>query len=783
MKRLNFRVLKTISIQVSHPLSYPLVYLACTPSLYCYAKWRTSLAVRVVMETSEHAQYSVRAYLVVIMADAPDGVDKPLEELEEEITCGVCHGHYQQAKLLPCNHYYCAACIEEMAKHSKGKPFDCPECRKTTTLPPGGVAELDGAFFVERMKDVYGKMAKAEGKVEAVCEQCEEGKAVAFCRQCTEFICEDCVRSHQKLKVFAGHKVTSLADLKRGGAKHITLKEAPLPKCPDHDELMKIFCFDCNRLVCRDCVLYDHREHKSDFVKKRASESRKTLRDSLAPLLKVQDDIAGAEKAIVAEKTLVSTQNVEICKSIQQSFDNLEAILNQCKVELDQRKAELVKQANILAQSKEAALTAQMRELQVAQTEIQSLVKLVEQNLENTSDQNVMSICTQLQTKMEEGEKHHRKICLKPVTTADIVCSPPSLDIVPRELGAVFTEDCASALIVEVPKLSSVGEPTQFSVKVPQSMGTNVQVQLKSLVDPHCIVSASVVTTGNDDTYLITYTPRVRGRHDLTVRVNGKDIVGSPYRVFVKIHPTQLGRPVRKIDGLNDPHGITINNKEQLVVAEGDGKKITIVERDGKRVQNIDCVQRLCGVATGPDGDIYVTDMNAYCLFKFSTDGKLCKKVSNLSCPFFVKVIQGQLYVTNHNKNEVKIFDMDCNAVGSITTSECPFPEDIAERDGNLYVGSYGRGIGVYQCIPGGSYMRHINTKDCRWSRGLCFDKCGFLYVVFHEFDSEVYVFDHDDKIITSFGLGVIQNPTGLVIDDDGFVYICDHSCGSVFVF
>ena len=137
------------------------------------------------------------------MAEAPDTIDKPLEEMEKEITCAVYHGHYQQAKLLPCNHC-CGACIEDLAKYSRGKPFDCPECRKTTTLPPGGVAELDGAFFVERMKDVYGKMAKAEGKVEAVCEQCVGGKAVAFCRQCAEFICGDCVCSHQKLKVFAG---------------------------------------------------------------------------------------------------------------------------------------------------------------------------------------------------------------------------------------------------------------------------------------------------------------------------------------------------------------------------------------------------------------------------------------------------------------------------------------------------------------------------------------------------------------------------------------------------
>ena len=54
---------------------------------------------------------------------------------------------------------------------------------------------------MERMKDVYAKMAKAEGKMEAVCEQCAEGKSVAFCRQCAEFICADCVRCHQKLSL------------------------------------------------------------------------------------------------------------------------------------------------------------------------------------------------------------------------------------------------------------------------------------------------------------------------------------------------------------------------------------------------------------------------------------------------------------------------------------------------------------------------------------------------------------------------------------------------------
>ena len=80
------------------------------------------------------------------------------------------------------------------------------------------------------MKDLFGKMAKAEGKVEAVCELCSGGKAVAFCRQCTEFICAECVAIHGKLKTFSGHKVSMLEDLKRGGSKSIPFEEAPPPQ-------------------------------------------------------------------------------------------------------------------------------------------------------------------------------------------------------------------------------------------------------------------------------------------------------------------------------------------------------------------------------------------------------------------------------------------------------------------------------------------------------------------------------------------------------------------------
>ena len=114
------------------------------------------------------------------------------------------------------------------------------------------------------------------------------GNSVAFCRHCTEFICEDCVRCHRRMKVFSGQVVASLEDLKKGGNTNIPLKEATPNKCTDHDKSIQMFCFDRDRLICRDCTIIDHSGHNFNSLKKCAPESRKKLGDSLVPLKRFQ---------------------------------------------------------------------------------------------------------------------------------------------------------------------------------------------------------------------------------------------------------------------------------------------------------------------------------------------------------------------------------------------------------------------------------------------------------------------------------------------------------------
>ena len=110
--------------------------------------------------------------------------------------------------------------------------------------------------------------------------------------------------------------------------------------------------------------------------------------------------------------------------------------------------------------------------------------------------------------------------------------------------------------------------------------------------------------------------------------MNGAQIAGSPFQVFAKIHPTQLGEPVRAVEGVTDPWGIALNSKQQLVVTEHGGK-VTVFDGKGKKVQTItsEKLSRPVGVAVDKDDNIYVSDFGNSSLFKFSKQGKFMKVV------------------------------------------------------------------------------------------------------------------------------------------------------------
>ena len=77
----------------------------------------------------------------------------------------------------------------------------------------------------------------------------------------------------------------------------------------------------------------------------------------------------------------------------------------------------------------------------------------------------------------------------------------------------------------------------------------------------------------------------MRGRCELTVSVDGQQVVNSPFPVFVSVPVAQLGRPVRVWRGLCGPTGVAVNSMGELVVSEGGD--VIIFDKEGNTLRSV----------------------------------------------------------------------------------------------------------------------------------------------------------------------------------------------------
>ena len=131
----------------------------------------------------------------------------------------------------------------------------------------------------------------------------------------------------------------------------------------------------------------------------------------------------------------------------------------------------------------------------------------------------------------------------------------------------------------EVHLVDGVGDPCTTT--------QDVTAELKSIASGSVIKAKVVGKT--PATYDVSYQPGVRGRHDLIVRVNGTQIQGRPFRVYVRHPPRLLGTPVRVIRGLTVPLSMVITRHGEMIVCEGN--RVSEYTKDGQKIKTIASVQ------------------------------------------------------------------------------------------------------------------------------------------------------------------------------------------------
>ncbi|XP_064397538.1 E3 ubiquitin-protein ligase TRIM71-like [Halichondria panicea] len=723
------------------------------------------------------------------MAEGPDPV---VADLEQEVTCGICHDRYQEPKLLPCCHYYCKQCILTLSsRYPPNQPFPCPDCREPTLLPDNNPDRLTTAFFINRMKALHSRMEKAHGKLETTCEMCPGGKATAFCRQCVQFMCEKCVESHQRMKMFATHIVSTLEELKQGGVKELTFENPPPPKCEDHEEPKKIFCFDCNKLICRDCIVIEHAGHNYEFVKKAAPTTRKKLTEHLSPLKNLLPDLSTAVNQVKGTKQNIQAQKELIERQVNTKFQELHDILDQCKIRV-------LRESSALADSKMEKLTVQEKGLDLSLGTAQSLIDFVERTLENASDEELITMQEQVVSRIDAEVVKRGKEAANPdpVEKDDFgievfVCE----DL--KKLCENNVIVCEGKPIVKGDgiKTAEVDKCASLNVYISSKQG-KPQAVLKSLVDQSTQQLQAVPLMGG--VYSVEYTPRVRGRHHLLISVDDQPIPGSPFSVFVKIPPTKLDKPVKQIKGINIPVYMAFNSSEELIVTDFLGD-VLVFDKKGEQIQSISKSKHgfvgISGVAVDKEDNIYFCDNNKHCVYKFNKRGDLLKRFGTegngpkeLYYPRGIAVAGDQVFVCDKNNRRVQVLTTELEPVkqiGSYGTGNGHFnePEDVAvDNEQMMYViDCYNHR--VQMLTMDGRFIRSIGKKgngqgDLYGPRGVCVT--GFVYVA-DDANKRVSVFTKDGQFVTSFGNGHITDLYGVAVDSDGFVYV--RSAGSVVIF
>ena len=731
-----------------------------------------------------------------IMAEGIVVEGKTVEELEREITCGICQEHYTEPKVLPCLHYYCKKCVLRLAlRTGTGKPFSCPECRCEATLPEGGVDELKTAFFVNRLKTTVSTMERAHGKVEVKCELCSDSgdKAEAFCRQCAMFICKDCVKQHKRLKPFLTHEVASLEDLKQGRAKPIAVKEGPdSVKCPDHVEPLGVYCFTCDMLICRDCTMKDHRDHNFEFCKKAAATTKSNLLEKLEPLKTQSSSLSHAVEEVRSTKQELEAQRDTVANTIKTSFKELRDIL-------DNRERELLGEAGRVVQEKMDRLSVQEKTLSLASAEVQSVVDYTEQCVRHCTDNEVMGMHAEIRRRIERDTDERCKSgrSLEPVEEVDVgvevrcaealqqLCQTQANIIQLPIDPAMCTVTMEDSTKHEVNKTSHVTLITRLSSNKISRRHCKVSCSLRSLYK-NVITECKVGRTGAGQ-YSIQCTPTVRGRHELTVSVDGQQVAGSPFPVFVSIPPTQLGKPVKVWTNITKPTGITVNSVGEILVSEENGNIIKFdTEGNRRTLVEQDRVNTLCEIAVDGECNIYCIDRNSNRILRCDQNGgniqvqevKHVKKGQRS-----VAVVGEEVMVCEKGiKGTIMVYDKELNYARSIEHRDMGYVWAIsADSHGNLYCADKNNAM-IHVFSNDGVFLRSFGSdekgeKKLALPLGLCVSG-HYVYVCNCDSD-DISVFTTDGVYVSSFGQpgsneGDFDYPISVCVDQDGFVYVTD---------
>ena len=568
-------------------------------------------------------------------------------------------------------------------------------------------------------------------------------------------------------------------------------------KCNDHNKSFKVYCETCQELICRDCTISQrHQNHKYKLVTECYPDHHQEIEADLTKIKTKVADVNTAVTNLITRERKVTKQGEDVKKQIH---THSQLIINL----VQQSQRQLVQQVDTAVQQKIRLLTKQREEAETVLKQLKGCEEFVEQSLKVGSQQQILREKRNMVQVMTIVNQDVNPVVFQPIEEANITFTSNQTLVDKYEgIGELKSKTFGKSILVK--NAWYAGKKSTITLNLLTQDGSPFSVPLSliscelSSADDSQLISCDINETQSGN-YDICFTPCTRGKHQLRIRLGGVNIPGSPFT----LSPEMRGKPVNIISGLDNPWGVLITKNEEIVVAENGANRITILNKEGKKVKSFETVGTKEGQFTNPrgvaishNGRILVTDNHRLQTLTF--EGDCVKSVGssetgngplqfNVPTGITVHPTTGQIFIADTDNHRIQVLNKDLtysHSFGKKGSSPEQFnnPSDVTfDNEGYLYVADRHN-----HCIKKlTSTGQHISTfssegynpGQIKYPSFIIIDN-NLLYV--SEWGNDrISIFDTNGCFIHCFGKsgsgeGEFNRPRGITVDSLGNLYVSD---------
>ncbi|XP_014274463.1 E3 ubiquitin-protein ligase TRIM71 [Halyomorpha halys] len=671
-------------------------------------------------------------------------------------------------------------------------------------------------------EDIFSDLLQDKPDPSYLCLNCDEvAKATSRCKDCNEFLCNNCVRAHIRVKLTKDHCIIPLDEPRLSpsssaysSSSNVTSHSSPTSLlngncnmiCDLHlTDIVKMYCDTCSLVFCQECNSAEHRSHNYAYIQE-AIDCAHT--SSLKLLADAKMNAQSAKECLDISQRMLETVNFRS----QSVAKEIRIIMRHFQTAIEERERELLSKVERIRLMKYKAIQQQIEGFRTLFSCFTQSSKALSDALDGGAPLDLL----QMRDSISAELKRLRSIRANMPHVDDYICVVPpdtSFMYAIRSMADVTTTGFTPGAIGEE-MLRNCGKPLLANRNI--SFLDNLAYIINSMPSFTTQEKPSNEVSRFSAWPVETYSPKQAPNPVIKPPRLRYNFVGNRCRNYSKIkEPVLIIGGEGELDGqLCRPWGVCCTAEGNIVVADRSNNRIQIFKPDGSFLHKFGShgsepgyFDRPAGVAVDHHGRIIVTDKDNHRIQVFTQEGRFLftfgekgSKNSQFNYPWDLAVnSQGKILVSDTRNHRIQYFENDGTFISKYGFENCI---NMAKH----FDSPRGVCFGAKDCIIITDFNNHrvvVLDHNFRNARFLGYEGCGekqFLrpqgvavdsfgnIIVADSRNNRIQVFDSSGIILGEFGsvgkeLGQLDRPSGICVTPDGKVVVVDFGNNRIQVF